>query len=774
MRCSPLVDGQTAARGTCYTDAILQKLKAAYNRNHPDVAPITATDPAAIHRELVARMESTCPATEDCWLQELPADQRRYVDEQVFAPDQPAEWTKNPTAWLSNLDIENVLKQYERSHPHFLFLGPTPIDFDTRVSGKCVWDDLCHFSVEGCTRRGKTHVGIIFNMDKHTGDGSHWMSMWMDLPAQRVYYFDSACNPTPPEIKRFVRRVCPNFVYDENHPNQHQRSNTECGMYSLYFIVSMLKATRPTTTWARRFKGGKIPDRAMIRLRNVYYNTNAKQSGGTPPVANNSQNGGYTPPVSIRQHSIPTNFQENNPMNTFDVNTGNNGNQVENTPIPASQIVGEATRAVRDAIDQQNGRLNLAARAAIQAVRNLPERQQTGRLSGMATMAQGAALGALNSARGASTGLSRMATRVRGEASEALTSAQGAARDVALGAQGAARDVALGAQGAARDVALGALNSAQGAALGALNSAQGAVRDVALGAQGAVRDVALGAQGAVRGAVQGASTRLSGMRENRARNAADQSAQEAIASLLKVRNDVDQSARKAVLSLVGSVQNRLNTVASKATQSVVKLVEDRNTTFNELRSIAEQAVRSIAEKEVENAKKKYTPFTVAADMAMKAFSSAFAYIQKTFGDLFKPVPPRNATVIMGLTPYLIYDNKNSPTRYRPYIRSYSPAPAGWTGFIENVDDDLMRIITGVEKERGPPDYIEKRIEMEVPVSSRMVNPKDNPLLLPGTKTRSVNQPLKIIPPSPGSFIPRPGSPASIFSNRNRSLDEHDM
>ena len=634
MRCSPLVDGQTAARGTCYTDAILQKLKAAYNRNHPDVAPITATDPAAIHRELAARMESTCPATEDCWLQELPADQRRYVDEQVFAPDQPAEWTKNPTAWLSNLDIENVLKQYERSHPHFLFLGPTPIDFDTRVSGKCVWDDLCKFSVEGCTRRGKTHVGIIFNMDKHTGDGSHWMSMWMDLPAQRVYYFDSACNPTPPEIKRFVRRVCPNFVYDENHPNQHQRSNTECGMYSLYFIVSMLQATRPTTTWARRFKGGKIPDRAMIRLRNVYYNTNAKQSGGTPPVANNSQNGGFRLGLN-RQVSIPdARFEVTNPMHA---NTGNNGNQVENTPIPASQIVGEATRAVRDAIDQQNGRLNLAARAAIQAVRNLPGQQ--------------------------------------------------------------------------------------------------------------------------------------------ARNAADQSAQEAIASLLTVRNDVDQSARKAVLSLVGSVQNRLNTVASKATQSVVKLVKDRNTTFNELRSIAEQAVRSIAEKEVENAKKDI-PFTVAANMAMKAFSSAFAYIQKTFGDLFKPVPPRNATVIMGLTPYLIYDNKNSPTRYRPYIRSYSPAPAGWTGFIENVDDDLMRIITGVEEKRGPPDYIEKRVEMEVPVSKIMVNPKDNPLLLPGTNTRSVKQPLIITTPalpSPASLHPRPSSPMSVFSNRlNQPFAEHDM
>jgi hypothetical protein len=61
-------------------------------------------------------------------------------------------------------------------------------------------------------------------------------------------------------------------VYDENYPNQHQRSNTECGMYSLYFIVTMLQAARPATVWNRRFKRGKIPDQAMIRLRDVYYN----------------------------------------------------------------------------------------------------------------------------------------------------------------------------------------------------------------------------------------------------------------------------------------------------------------------------------------------------------------------------------------------------------------------------------------------------------------------------------------------------------------------
>ena len=305
MRCSPVVDGKTATDQTCYTNDILLKLREAYHKNHPDQPPIATTQPAQIHRELKRRLHATCPATEDCWLKELPTAQRQYIDKRIFAPDQPDEWSNNPQEWLSNFDIEEVLHQYEVSHPHFLFIGPTPIDFDTKIEadkGTCVWNDLCNFDLAECVRRGKTHVGIIFNLDTHDQDGSHWVSMFICVPTKRVYYFDSAANPTPPEIQKFVQRLQRqsaqidaksddrrpvdfgrnagepteegrrSFNYDENFPNQHQRSNTECGMYSLYFIITMLKTLQPTATWSRKFKRGKIPDRTMIQLRNVYYN----------------------------------------------------------------------------------------------------------------------------------------------------------------------------------------------------------------------------------------------------------------------------------------------------------------------------------------------------------------------------------------------------------------------------------------------------------------------------------------------------------------------
>ena len=304
MRCSPIVDGKTATDNTCYTNDILLKLREAYHKNHPDQPPIATTTPAKIHEELKRRLQSTCPATEDCWLQELPTAQRHYIDKRIFAPDQPTQWSKNPQEWLSNFDIERVLHQYEVSHPHFVFIGPTPIDFDTKIrtgstkagagSETCVWNDLCNFDLAECVRRGKTHVGIIFNLDTHDQGGSHWVSMFIHLPSKCVYYFDSAANPTPPEIKKFVRRLqtqATDTKYDENYPKQHQRSNTECGMYSLYFIITMLKTARPAEMWSRKFKQGRIPDRTMIQLRNVYYNHPTK-GGNTRTTRRHSRRRG--------------------------------------------------------------------------------------------------------------------------------------------------------------------------------------------------------------------------------------------------------------------------------------------------------------------------------------------------------------------------------------------------------------------------------------------------------------------------------------------------
>lgn len=280
MNCSPIVKGKTTTEETCYTDPILLQIKEAYNKNKSQTQDkILSNDPDIILKELKQRLSNVCDK-EDCWLSLLSKEQHAFLDKTVFAPDKPEEWKKNPNEWLSNTDILNVLKQYEQTHKDFVFIGPTPIDFDFRFQkNKCVWNELCNFSLNEYIERNVTKIGIIFNLDKHNQSGSHWVSLFIDIPEQLIFYFDSATNKTPKEIKQLVKRIQKQgqqlnrpFKYMENYPNQHQKSNTECGMYSLYFIITMIDNSMSLKKKINLFKYKKIKDKNVEKLRNVYFN----------------------------------------------------------------------------------------------------------------------------------------------------------------------------------------------------------------------------------------------------------------------------------------------------------------------------------------------------------------------------------------------------------------------------------------------------------------------------------------------------------------------
>ncbi len=285
MNCSPFAQNQSVDGSTCYTDKILFEIRDAFNAQPQNAhSPITSNTPKIVLYQLRKRMSNSCEK-EKCWLELLSPEQRRVVDETVFAPEKPAEWKKNPHEWLSNYDILKVLRQYEKSNPTFKFIEPTPIDFDTVLSvngeSKCVTDDLCNFSLKHYIEGNYKQIGIIFNLDKHTQKGSHWVSLFIDIEHSFIFYFDSATNKTPREIRSFVEKVQTQslevgngvkYTYYENYPNNHQRSTTECGMYSLFFIITMLDKSRTIKSKIRLFKEKKVTDKQMRRLRDVYFN----------------------------------------------------------------------------------------------------------------------------------------------------------------------------------------------------------------------------------------------------------------------------------------------------------------------------------------------------------------------------------------------------------------------------------------------------------------------------------------------------------------------
>ena len=292
LNCSPIVKGKTLLQDTCYTPDALDQIKQAYNKNNSD-NPITTTDSKIIIQELRTRL--TQCGKEDCWLNQIKdSEARRHLDKILFAPDQPHEWKNNPTEWLSNYDITAVLEQYEEAYPEFILLGPSSINYDTKLpeeNGKCVWEDICRLSLQDLDNRGKRKLGIVFNLDKHDEPGSHWVSLFVDMDRGFIFYFDSGLNPVPQEITRLKNTITTQgkllnkpirFIFIKNK-KEHQKSNTECGMYSLYFIITMLTGKPPDENWSGvglggggniidMFKNGSIPDRVVQDLRDDLFN----------------------------------------------------------------------------------------------------------------------------------------------------------------------------------------------------------------------------------------------------------------------------------------------------------------------------------------------------------------------------------------------------------------------------------------------------------------------------------------------------------------------
>jgi hypothetical protein len=210
---------------------------------------------------------------ESCWLKQnfIANDVDKALASYTFTPKSPKSWTKNPTEWLSSIDIENVMKQYENTYKCFQFLGPSPIDFDTRAMyGKCVWDELCNFDLQKHIKKGKNKIGIIFNTDPHYLNGSHWISLFINIKKGFIFFFDSNGDPAPKEIVVLYKRIIQqakalsiDLKFNENAPFEHQFENTECGMYSLYLITSLLTDKHDYSYFIKH----RVPDDDMKQLR---------------------------------------------------------------------------------------------------------------------------------------------------------------------------------------------------------------------------------------------------------------------------------------------------------------------------------------------------------------------------------------------------------------------------------------------------------------------------------------------------------------------------
>lgn len=161
----------------------------------------------------------------------------------------PKSWEQNPTEWLSNFDIDKVMKQYEIAYKKFKYLGCYPIDFMDKYSNtnQCI-TNMCDFDISKYDKH--TEFGMILNLDKHNQSGSHWVAIYINKNVKDskygCFYYDSGGILPSNRIINFFKLVKSQLHNDKHfhgfyNKTRHQYKNTECGMYSMCFIILCLE-----------------------------------------------------------------------------------------------------------------------------------------------------------------------------------------------------------------------------------------------------------------------------------------------------------------------------------------------------------------------------------------------------------------------------------------------------------------------------------------------------------------------------------------------------
>ena len=181
-----------------------------------------------------------------------------------FKPPKP----QGKHEWLNSINIYDVMEQYMEKYPDFIFMGPVPIDFQKILT------EVANINLKSLSSK-KKKIGIIFNTDPHYMGGSHWISLFLDLTDKTICFYDSVGDEPPKECMDLINKLLKQandyklIKYLNIHINdkQHQYRDSECGVYSLYFIIQRLRGISCQNVFTNI-----IRDNEMNKNRDVIFN----------------------------------------------------------------------------------------------------------------------------------------------------------------------------------------------------------------------------------------------------------------------------------------------------------------------------------------------------------------------------------------------------------------------------------------------------------------------------------------------------------------------
>jgi hypothetical protein len=184
----------------------------------------------------------------------------RAPDRPAYRPRAPASWSRKPYQWLSNVDIDRVMAQYDGLRG-FAWLGAVARDWYARDGGARIYLRACQAAglekwPQGAPR--PRSVGAVLNLDAHDRPGSHWVAVFVGVDAADprrfgAWYYDSAGRPPVADARRLCALVrdalaggppAPRGFGMAYNTRRAQIHNTECGVYACLFLIACITTRR--------------------------------------------------------------------------------------------------------------------------------------------------------------------------------------------------------------------------------------------------------------------------------------------------------------------------------------------------------------------------------------------------------------------------------------------------------------------------------------------------------------------------------------------------
>lgn len=272
-KCAP---NKEYTNNSCFSYESLIEIAKNYNKKNNNNKIDINLSKEDLVKELEIRLSDKC-SDQICWLRHEIVKELRNKDINLytFRPIGPNKQYE----WLNTININEVIDQYHKLYPEFLYLGAVPSDFeDIHILG------ISNLNFDELRKNNKYKIGLVINLDEHYKSGSHWVGLFFNLKEYQIYYFDSVGKPPIKRIKLFINKIIKYFYYKKfnNHLHinnlldkltkfiknkntadelnkyniiynniisnidikynniQHQYKNSECGVYSINFIIRII------------------------------------------------------------------------------------------------------------------------------------------------------------------------------------------------------------------------------------------------------------------------------------------------------------------------------------------------------------------------------------------------------------------------------------------------------------------------------------------------------------------------------------------------------